>query len=93
MPVGEMLSRMSSREFAEWMAYYRLEPFGDERADLRAGTIAAPLLNMWAAKGSAKAKPSDWIMKFGPREPMDWEAMKSILQAHSDSMKASKGNL
>ena len=36
---------MSSREFAEWAAFYRLEPFGEERADLRAGIVAATMAN------------------------------------------------
>lgn len=33
MTVAELLDRMSSREFSEWMAYYGIEPFGEERAD------------------------------------------------------------
>ena len=37
---------MSSREYAEWMAYYRLEPFGEERGDLRAGVVAATVANV-----------------------------------------------
>lgn len=35
MPVGAMLRSMSGREFVEWMAFYQLEPWGEERADLR----------------------------------------------------------
>jgi hypothetical protein len=32
---------MTSAEFAEEMAYYRIDPWGEERADLRAGIIAS----------------------------------------------------
>jgi hypothetical protein len=32
---------MSSREFAEWIAYAGMEPFGETRADLRIATVAA----------------------------------------------------
>lgn len=31
----ELLARMDSEEITEWMAYYRLEPFGEYRADIR----------------------------------------------------------
>lgn len=39
------LRNISSYELSEWMAYDSLAPFGDERADLRAGTIAATIAN------------------------------------------------
>lgn len=45
MTVGELLARVSSRELAEWAAYYALEPFGDARADLRAGIVASTVAN------------------------------------------------
>lgn len=37
---------MTSAEIAEWMAYAQLEPFGEERADLRAGIIASTIANV-----------------------------------------------
>jgi len=43
--VRELQCRMSSREFAEWAAFYRLEPFGEARGDLRAGIVAATMAN------------------------------------------------
>lgn len=30
MTVAELLDRMSSREFSEWMAFDQIEPFGDD---------------------------------------------------------------
>jgi hypothetical protein len=69
------------------MAYYNIEPFGPEREDLRAGTIASPLLNIWLKKGSKKTKASDWIMRFGPAEPsgpQDPEKMKAFLKAFAN---------
>jgi hypothetical protein len=44
--VAEIEARFSSREIAEWMAFASLEPFGEERADLRAGIIASVLANI-----------------------------------------------
>ncbi|MHB8947556.1 MAG: phage tail assembly protein T [Rhodoferax sp.] len=37
---------MSSDEFTEWLAYYQLEPFGEQVADLRHGTACALLANV-----------------------------------------------
>ena len=45
---------MSSSEFAHWMAYESLEPFGPLVDDFRAGTIAAVGYNM-ARSSNAKA--------------------------------------
>jgi len=38
---------MSSREFAEWLAYSQLEPFDELRADLRAGIVASTVANVY----------------------------------------------
>jgi hypothetical protein len=37
---------ISSAEFTEWLAFYELEPFGDQVADMRHGTAAALLANI-----------------------------------------------
>jgi hypothetical protein len=50
-PVSEAQARCSSREFAEWAAYYRLEPWGEERADLRSGIIAHLIAGALSKKG------------------------------------------
>ena len=44
-PIGELQGRVTSREFTEYMAYDRLEPFGPEREDLRAGIVASTIAN------------------------------------------------
>jgi hypothetical protein len=36
-----MLADMSSHLFSEWMAYYNLEPFGDELTDIHLARLAA----------------------------------------------------
>jgi hypothetical protein len=46
MTVDDLLSNMSSREFSEWMAYYSIEPFGEDRIDIAAGLIASTLANI-----------------------------------------------
>lgn len=37
---------MSSHEFSEWMAFLRLQPFGEQRKDLRMATLAAVITNV-----------------------------------------------
>jgi hypothetical protein len=60
----ELLEKMSSRELSEWLAYYGLEPFGDERADLRAGIISSTIAN---ANSNHRFKPSDFMPDFRGR--------------------------
>lgn len=37
---------MSGQQLTEWMAYFELEPFGEERADYRMATLAALTANI-----------------------------------------------
>lgn len=54
---------MSSNEFADWMAFYQLNPFGVYRADINAATIAATIANANAAKGK-KFTIKDFLPEF-----------------------------
>lgn len=56
-----MLSRMDSRELAEWAAYYSIEPFGEERDDLRAGIVASVIANVNRGKSSKVYEPQDFM--------------------------------
>ena len=49
--VDGMLESMTPQQMDEWIAYYRIEPFGDEW--LQAGTIAAVMYNVVASVGAA----------------------------------------
>jgi hypothetical protein len=61
-----MLSEITSRQFAEWMAYAQLEPFGEERDDLRMGIVASTIANANRGKGQKAYKPTDFIPDFEP---------------------------
>jgi len=66
--VRELENRISSLELAEWMAYSTLEPFGENRADYRAGLIASAVAN---SSGNYKKAllPTDFIAIYTqPRE-------------------------
>jgi len=54
MTVAELLNRISSHELTEWMAFYSIEPFGDQRDDLRTGIITSTIANV---NRSSKQKP------------------------------------
>lgn len=60
MTVEEMGERMSARELAEWMAFDRISPIGEDRADLRAGIIASVIANSHRVKGDPFT-PADFM--------------------------------
>lgn len=71
-----LLLYLSAPQLQEWVAYYELEPFGEERADLRAGIIAATSANVWRKKGRPALKPRDFMPHFDrhPDEPRQSQA-------------------
>lgn len=82
MSVRRAQREIDSREFAEWMAYHELDPFGGERGDLQAGIIAATLANVNRSKGTQPYKPGDFMPKFGERVKRisSPEGMKALLK-------------
>lgn len=88
MSVEEAQQRISALEFAEWMAYYRIEPFGEDRDDLRHGILCAVIAGLFAPKGK-EPKPEDFIPRFddeakdtGVSNP---EALKMLLHSMRDA--------
>lgn len=60
-----MARRMPYRVLMEWYAYAALEPFGEERADLRAAMVAATVANCMGRKKGQKAfKLTDFMLEF-----------------------------
>ena len=60
-----MLASISMPLFREWQAFWNVAPFGDERADLRAGVVAAQVFNVHLRRGQRAARPNDYAMRFG----------------------------
>lgn len=50
---------MPATELAEWALFYAQHPFGEFRADLRAGIVASTLARVMG--GNRNAKPSDFM--------------------------------
>lgn len=62
MTVGEVLCRMSAREFREWLAYDSIEPIdSDRRMELAAGVNAALHYNMNRRQGSPAMTPRQFM--------------------------------
>lgn len=55
-----MLASIPAQVFLEWMAYAKIEPWGEVRADLRAGMVVATLHNLFT-KGPRR-KAEDFIL-------------------------------
>lgn len=64
-----MLARMPYRIYREWQTYATIEPFGDERADLRAGIVASTIANCLARKkGRPAFRPADFMPLFETKQ-------------------------
>lgn len=57
----KLAEELTSQEFSEWIAFYRIEPFGPQVDDLRAGVIAATMANTGRAKNSKAYQPADFF--------------------------------
>jgi hypothetical protein len=77
MTVREMLARIDSRELAEWMQYYAIDPFGTERNDLQSGIVASTIANANSGKGKA-FQPSDFMPYLNKNEQTA-EDMQTLL--------------
>lgn len=65
-----MLRRTTSSELAEYMAYDRLEPIGEARADLRAGIVASALVNHSLNPPKTPTRPIDFMPFAKPQGPI-----------------------
>lgn len=89
MPVREAMERIDAREFAEWVAYWALEPWGEKRADLRAGIVSSTVANALCTRsGGGSWQPSDFMPEFdgdegaGRDRPQTVEEMRAILRTY-----------
>jgi len=71
---------MDSKELSYWIAYYKIFPFGDERADLRNALNCSILAN---ANSKKRFKPEDFMFNFGKKKKrMDGMEMKNIVKKY-----------
>lgn len=81
MTVGEIEERMTARELTEWMAYYRIDPFDRQRADMGVGIIASTIANANRAKGSRPLRPIEFVPNYsGEHRPTQLQSTEHARQ-------------
>jgi len=85
-----LLARIDSAELSEWMGFYSIEPFGEERADLRSAIIACTMANAWRGKNQRPFKVSDFIPNFGEPKEQTPEEILMIFKAAAQRNKKTK---
>lgn len=72
-----MLRSIPGTLLAEWMAFFELEPWGQEW--LQTGTIASMIVNMQRdPKKSEPVAPTDFIPGYRPPKPEPWEVAAKV---------------
>jgi Protein of unknown function (DUF4035) len=54
-----LLAQLTARQWAEWGAYYGIEPFGELREDFRAGQICGTVANYAGKVRSDQVPPAN----------------------------------
>lgn len=97
--VDKMLESISLDLFYRWMEYFAVEPFGEERADVRAAVVAhracCIMANVYRTEHSVRILLDDFMPKFGSRARSSRRQsvgeMKTRLhtfaQAHNEAIK------
>jgi len=75
-----MLRGMTIRQLQEWRAYADLEPFDEERDDLRAASIVQAIYNVHRRKNSPQIPLKDCVLRFG-EAPQPGQAQRTPAQA------------
>lgn len=71
---------LTSRQWADWVAYYRWDPWDNWRGDYQAGVVAAAAVAPHLKKG-AEISPKDFLPRFGKRKkPQSEEDMKAVAE-------------
>lgn len=73
---------MPQAEFVEWVAFSRIEPFGDERADWRAALIASVIaeVNRHSTKRRRPFQPKDFLLKFEGGKRQTWQSQLQFVE-------------
>lgn len=80
--VDAMLLGMTGNQLQEWMEFFSLDPWGGERADMRAALVAHTVAVSAGAKkqGGGNLKISDFMLEFGPPKKKPKQTASQIKQ-------------
>lgn len=76
----QLKDSMDAREFGTWMAYYGVQPWGEQRGDLRSAIVAATIANSNPYRKGRNARV-DEFMPFADtraRRMTDEEMMREV---------------
>ncbi len=90
MSVRRAQREIDSREFSEWQAYYRLEPFGYDRHDLNNGILCSLVANALGGKKSKSYKPEDFMPKFDRKRKQTDTDMGAVVQRALEAARSAK---
>ena len=80
-----MLELISYEQFLEWRAFDELDPFGEERMDIRIADIVTTLANVNRRQHSSAYTRDQFMLYFGDNkrvipDKQPWEQMKAVGQ-------------
>jgi hypothetical protein len=92
MSVKRAQADIDSSEFAEWVAFNGLEPFGESRGDLRSAIVACTIANAHRGKRRRAFKVDDFMPKFKSkttqRDPVQiFRMFSAFAEMHNASLK------
>lgn len=61
--MAELEASLSEAELREWIAFYGMEPFGEQASYYRTGIVASLIYNTNRGKGGKTMKPADFMPK------------------------------
>lgn len=79
--MGELLSRVTSTELTEWIAYEQVAgQLGPARADIQAAIVAATVANSSRGKKGRRFAPRDFIPRWDRKARQSWQDQLSIVE-------------
>ena len=87
MTVKEAQEKIDFDEFKHWQAYYKLDPFGEQRVEFMLAQLCYITASAHAGKGRS-FKIDDFMPKYGVSRKQTPEEMKMILKAFTKTHNA-----
>lgn len=87
-----MLGEITWPQFLEWYAFDQLDPFGEERQDIRTANVVQTLVNLHRGQNRDPYKLSEFVLPFGdaaeamkPKQ-QSWQSMKAAMMEWSAAL-------
>lgn len=79
-----MLAEMRPSELGTWAAMYEIDPWTEERADLRAGIVASTIANATRVRWTENVTPVDFMpYAKSPKQQSITQRLKSFLKSRN----------